>query len=140
MPQDVSGAQAHTCRTPRLGPPGQSWLRHVALPWLTSAGWRGFAVVAVVLLQFAVPLLALLQPPPTRFGFQMYSGRGGAEVRVVDDSGESHPVPMDRVAAIFRPELNWTRYLPEYLCSTRHHAVAIHVRQAEQSRSLSCGR
>lgn len=75
MPQDVSGAQAHTCRTPRLGPPGQSWLRHVALPWLTSAGWRGFAVVAVVLLQFAVPLLALLLPPPTRFGFQMYSGR-----------------------------------------------------------------
>lgn len=140
MPQDVRGAQVSTRRTPRLGPPGQSWLRHVAIPLLTSAGWRGVAVVAVVVVQFTVPFLALLQPPPTRFGFQMYSGLGGADVRVIDESGESHRVPMERVAANFRPELNWTRHLPEYLCSTWPHAVSIHVRQAEQSRSLSCGR
>jgi hypothetical protein len=46
-------------------------------------------VPAVVAAQLAVPLIALVgSPPPTRLGFQMYSGLGVLEISVEDRRGD----------------------------------------------------
>ena len=97
-------------------------------------------LLAVVVAQFAVPMIALIgSTPPTRFGFQMYSGQGWTKVRIFDDSGD--PIPFDQrahVAGDLRPEIDWTQRLPEHLCGSVARAARVVVERPEGRRELRC--
>jgi hypothetical protein len=119
---------------------GQSWVAHTALPWWRSCDGAGRAVVAVVALQFLVPLVALAMEPPTRFGFQMYSGYGSVDLSVTDRAGVRRQVGMDHVAAAYRGEIDWLGRVPAYLCRVEPDAVSATVLQDGRTRTVPCGR
>ena len=81
--------------------------------------WSGsVAVVAVIALQVAVPMAALLRPPPQKFGFQMYSGLGGVTVSVVDGDGDAEKLnDVEQIVGKLRPEIDWLQLLPESVCT-----------------------
>ncbi|MEF3402631.1 hypothetical protein [Agromyces sp. CCNWLW203] len=97
------------------------------------------AICAVIGLQIAVPLVALFQPPPQKFGFQMYSALGGITAVTVDAGGLEHPVDdFERIVAKNRPEIDWLPSLPEALCEADASAVSVRVEQSGQVRSIEC--
>jgi hypothetical protein len=101
--------------------------------------WKRRLLVAAVVVQIAVPAMALMKSPPTRFGFQMYSGQGWTSVEVIGSSGDAIDVDIESyVAGALRPELDWTRNLPEVLCSSVRGAAWVTVTQLDRSRSLAC--
>lgn len=103
---------------------------------LSATQWLLAAVVAT---QLVVPAIALLGAPPTRFGFQMYSAQGGAVVEVVDRAGRDVHVDLGEVlAGTPRPELDWTRVLPERICESEPQAVRVTVIQPEHERTVRC--
>ena len=96
-------------------------------------------VLIVIVLQFFVPLVALIVPDkPNRLGWQMYSGHGGGLVTVTDAQGRAVDVDCGEVLPkTRRPELDWTRHLPEHLCS--HVEVdRLTVTIGDSSRTLTC--
>jgi hypothetical protein len=96
-------------------------------------------LTAAIIVQFAVPAAALIQPPPTRFGFQMYSGQGNLTIEVLDGAGQPIEVELTNYfAAPPRLELDWTKKLPEHLCTVVPEAALVTVTQPDQSRSLTC--
>lgn len=118
----------------------RSWVVGGALPWWRAAGWRGRLVVAVVALQFLVPLIALTLERPVRFGFQMFSGFGAVRLLVTDHSGERREVAMEDVAVSYRAEIDWLQRMPEHLCHVEPDAVSATVEQHGRSRTVSCER
>ena len=97
------------------------------------------AIFVVIALQVAIPLVALLQPPPQKFGFQMYSGLGAVTATVVDAEGGERPfVEIDRIAAKYRPDTNWLPLLPEAVCASEPDVVSVTVEQSGRSRSIRC--
>lgn len=102
-------------------------------------GVRRGLVLAVIAAQFAVPLVALVgSVPPTRLGFQMYSGLGGLEIAVEDRGGDELEVDLADVLAVSpRSELDWTRRLPEALCGVPA-AARVTVTRPEASRTVEC--
>ena len=97
------------------------------------------AVLVVIALQIAIPLVALLQPPPQRFGFQMYSGLGAVIATVVDADGTEQTVTeFDDVLGKYRPDIDWLLLLPQALCESNSDAVEVRVEQSGQVRSMEC--
>lgn len=69
--------------------------------------------MGLIAIQFAVPAVAFVQEPPTRLGWQMYSGIGELpEVSVEGSNGDIIDPPFTDFAAAPRPELNWGEHLP----------------------------
>jgi hypothetical protein len=98
--------------------------------------WRVWVLGAVIALQVAVPAVALTLEPPTRFGFQMYSGYGDGEIGVLDASGAAIDVDYAEVLPrSLRPELDWTRHVPEHLCAKIPGAATIVVEQNGSGRT-----
>jgi hypothetical protein len=109
-----------------------------AFRWPGSTG-RTAVMLGVVALQFLVPAVALTREPPTRLGFQMYSATGGVEIEVFDRNGHELKVDYSSVVAgSFRPELQWTRRLPEYLCSRFPRAAVVEVTDSSRERMIRC--
>jgi hypothetical protein len=97
------------------------------------------ALMAVIGLQVAVPLFAMLfQEPPARFAFPMYSGQGLVDVVIQDAHGKEVPFEAGTVIAGFRPELNWVDHLPEYLCRAVPTAHTVTVVQKGRTSRLIC--
>jgi hypothetical protein len=110
---------------------------HVARWW--HGRLTGYVVAAVLVAQVVVPSIALLDEPPTRFGFQMYSAQGGVTVRAQEPRGE--PVDVDLpsvVAGPLRPSSRTPAALPERLCAATPGAVQVTVAQPENTRSVRC--
>lgn len=106
---------------------------------MSKWGWRAYAIAGVIAVQVAVPLVALFDDPPTRFGFQMYSAVGGTDVSVRDDSGHKLPFdPATVLAGQLRPEVDWTRRLPERVCAAVPQAHTVTVRRPHQERTVTC--
>ena len=105
---------------------------------MRKSDWRLRAVVAVIALQVAVPLVALFGEPPTRFGFHMYSGQGRVEVEIRDRDGELLPFDSNATIAGFRPEIDWVRHLPAQLCREVAGAHVVTVVQHGREGSLTC--
>lgn len=103
-------------------------------------GWPigSIAVIAVICLQVAIPLIAFLQPPPQKFGFQMYSGLGSVTATVVDAEGNEHSYDVDSLVAKNRPEINWLGRLPGAICAVDSDAEAVRVEQSGVTRSAEC--
>ncbi|MCD2443471.1 hypothetical protein LQ757_14415 [Agromyces sp. SYSU K20354] len=98
------------------------------------------AVLVVIVLQIAIPLVALLQPPPQKFGFQMYSGLGGVTATVVDGDGAERSVTdFDQLVAKYRPDTDWLPLLPEAICDSDADAAEVRVEQSGRVRSIECG-
>jgi hypothetical protein len=100
---------------------------------------RRWLVAAVIAAQVAVPIVALANGVPSRFGFQMYSGRGGVVVEAVDARRKAVPVDLDSILpGLLRPEFDWTGALPEAVCATTPSAARVTVRQQDRERSIRC--
>ncbi|WP_153392537.1 hypothetical protein [Ornithinicoccus halotolerans] len=102
--------------------------------------WGQRALAGVIALQIAVPAVALTLEPPTRFGWQMYSGYDG-ELVVLGADGEA--LEYD-VSALFakhpRPELDWESRVVEELCRHVEGASSVAVTQGRQDRKVvPCG-
>jgi hypothetical protein len=107
-------------------------------PWLMS-DVRGRLVLAVLMLQVLVPLVAFMAEPPTRFGFQMYSGLGGTTVEAQGIAGEPIDVDLSKLlAGTMRPELDWMAGLPEHVCANVESAATVTVEQSTRQRTVTC--
>lgn len=97
------------------------------------------AVIAVVVVQVAVPLGALLLPPPQRFGFQMYSAYGMVSAVQTDaEARETRIEDLDSFVGNLRVDVDWVAVLPEELCARLPDAVTVTVRQSERERTARC--
>lgn len=96
-------------------------------------------VLLVMVLQVAVPLTALVLPEkPHRLGWQMYSGLGAGTIVVTGTHGEAIDVNWDDILAKgWRPELDWSRHLPEVLCA-RLGQEQITVAIGDSRSSITC--
>ena len=95
--------------------------------------------VAVLLVQLAVPLVALTQGVPSRFGFHMFAGRGETlSVLVLDRAGEEIPVDVEDFVAAGRPELAWADVLPERVCQRQEGAAVVTVTSRGRTRTVRC--
>ena len=105
----------------------------------TRAGFV-WLLAAVIAVQFAVPAVALLQEKPARFGFQMYSGYGEGSITVLDRDGAELEVDLSALLPrTLRPELDWTRYVPEHFCAELPDAETIVIVQgATGTTSVPC--
>lgn len=109
---------------------------------MTWTGWRAGLVAAVIAVQFAVPLVALVgSEPPTRFGFQMYSALGTPTVEIRDRDGNLVPYDWgDAVASRARPDLDWgSSPLAGYLCETVPGAATVTITRNDHESRTSCG-
>ncbi|WP_353815987.1 hypothetical protein [Agromyces sp. SYSU T00266] len=95
-------------------------------------------MVIVVALQVIVPVIAFLPAPPQRFSFQMYSARGGIEVVVIDEDGEQRPFDAEPLVGQLRPEIDWSRTLPERVCAAEDGVAAVKITQFERERIVEC--
>lgn len=91
----------------------------------------------VVAVQVAVPVVALVNAP-AQYGFQMYSGRDWTGIEVLDADGEKIEVPFETYIAHIRPDIDWTKRLPEYLCEHVPGAAKVKVVRLRGSRCLEC--
>jgi hypothetical protein len=104
-----------------------------------GARMGGLAVALVIAIQVAVPTVALLVPPPQRFGFQMYSGLGGIGVTVIDGEGvESTFEGASELVGELRPEIDWVATLPEAVCAAVPDAARVRVEQSDRERTVEC--
>jgi len=78
----------------------------------SRAGWsardriRAVLGVAFVVIQVCICVVQLTRPRPARFGWQMYSGMGGAvQYHVVDADGRDHDIELQHYVAFPRYEL-----------------------------------
>ena len=86
---------------------------------------RWHVVLAVVVAaQIVVPLVAALQPPPSRLAWQMYSGLGNVpNIAVEKADGSIEGLDIREFAARPRPELDWVSVLPAAICDKHPEAV-----------------
>ena len=97
----------------------------------------------IVGVQFSVPAVALAMEPPTRLGFQMYSGLGEVpEITITANDGSTDEVAIGDVVAVPRPELDWSIKLPEHLCGTKRDAHTVRLSWVAAGKTLehSCVR
>lgn len=95
-------------------------------------------VVTLAAVQVGVPLRALLDDRPARFGWHMYSTLNPApEAGVEDESGTVTPVDLGSLIADPRAEIRWSEPLAELLCRDES-AVAIVVTDREGTSRVPC--
>jgi hypothetical protein len=119
-------------------PVGDSWIMGTAIPAMRRWGLAQWVVTVVIAAQLAVPFMALRQPSPTRFGFQMYSGLGGTVARVTTGSGEQAELDVSDYTTFPRGEIDWLRYLPPHLCRVYPDAAAVEVSQGADTVRRTC--
>ena len=96
-------------------------------------------MLVVIALQVAIPLVALMQPPPQKLGFQMYSGLGAVTATVIDANGtEQTLTEFGDIVAKYRPDTDWLPLLPEAICETYPDAGGVRVEQSGRTRSIEC--
>lgn len=96
------------------------------------------ALALAVCVQIGVPLFALGHGVPSRFGFHMFSGREVLRVEVVNRQGDAEPASINRWVANRRPELDWTRHLPERMCEDYPRGFTVTVSTSDNVRSFAC--
>lgn len=96
-------------------------------------------VLAAVVVQVAVPGIVLVaSEPPSRFGFQMYSGMGSATVEARTSDGRLVELPDDLLAGMMRPDVPWLSRLPEHVCERVPQAARVTVEQNGERREVTC--
>jgi len=100
---------------------------------------RAVAIVVLLwlLVQIAVPFWLLRQPPPVRFGWQMYAGFPKRPLlTVVHADGRRKPISSRRYFAYFRLDLTpgYEPRLAAVVCRTRPTVVAVEVTPSRDKR------
>jgi hypothetical protein len=95
-------------------------------------------VATLAAIQVGIPLLALFDDRPARFGWHMYSTLNPApEASIEDESGAVTPVNLGSLIADPRAEIRWSEPLAELLCRDES-AVAIVVSDREGTSRVPC--
>lgn len=92
-------------------------------------------VVAFVVIQLAVPMLALGQPRPARFGWQMYTAVSSLpEVRLEAADGTTSTVDLADLLARERADVDVSAALARHLCATTDAAAVLVTSGGEEER------
>jgi hypothetical protein len=90
----------------------------------------GLLVLIVGVVQVGVPVASLLEPRPSRFGWQMYSGLTRAPVvSVEDETGDLRLVDAGPLIGEGRAEIRWAQPLARTLCDDGVAAVIVTDRE-----------
>lgn len=96
-------------------------------------------IVLGLAVQVGVPVAASLGEPPSRFGWQMYSGLGEVpSIKVYESDGKNRSVAFDDVTGASRAELDWKKHLPPYLCNTYPAATTVELEYTEDVEHFKC--
>lgn len=77
-----------------------------------------WGVVIAVILMVAVPTVALFEPRPARFGWQMFTAMAPDAVAWTEDAdGSLEPVDLDALLVHARPEADLTDAIAAKLCA-----------------------
>ncbi len=94
--------------------------------------------VLILTVQIGVPVAALFESRPARFGWQMYSTLNPApEASVEDANGNLVPVDVSALVADPRAEIRWSGPLSDLLCRARE-TVAVVVTDREGTTRVPC--
>lgn len=106
--------------------------------WSRRTTLAGVFVITFVMIQLAIPILALAQPRPARFGWQMYTALSSLpELKLESADGAITPVDLSDVVARDRAEIDFSPALTEHLCETTN-AVAVRIGSGENERRAPC--
>ncbi|MEO7296458.1 MAG: hypothetical protein ABIZ57_09960 [Candidatus Limnocylindria bacterium] len=95
-------------------------------------------VIAFIVIQLAVPILALAQPRPARFGWQMYTAVPSLpRVSVEDADGRTQPVEVTDLVARGRADADFSAALVEHLCATTD-ATAVRIASDDGEERVPC--
>jgi len=95
-------------------------------------------MIAFIVIQLAVPILALAEPRPARFGWQMYTAVPSLpRVTVEDAEGRTQSVEVTDLVARERADANFSAALIDHLCETAD-VVAVHIRMDDQEERVPC--
>jgi hypothetical protein len=97
-------------------------------------------IVAFLLVQIAVPVVALFGPRPGRFAWQMYSALPDVpRAWTVASDGTEQPVDLDALFAVRRAEIDYLTVLRTGLCdATGAHAVRIEASDGDEPELIAC--
>lgn len=96
-------------------------------------------VFLVIAAQILVPAAMMLGEPPSRFGWQMYSGLGEIpRITLIDEAGSSNRMPFDDVASNPRPEIDWGSYIPPHVCQDFDNARAVEISYSDREEKHEC--
>lgn len=95
----------------------------------------------LVVVQLAVPTVALASGVPSRFGFHMFSGHEETlVVQVLDRDGHEMLIDLDDYVASGRGEIGWAGRLPEFICGHNAEAGVVTVTSRGERRTVACQR
>lgn len=87
--------------------------------------------VLFLAVQLTVPALALSEPRPARWGWQMYSGvRTQSTFTIVRENGEHDDVALSDYLGYPRSEIELAERLPAHICEVEPDAVAVRTTAA----------
>jgi hypothetical protein len=97
-------------------------------------------IVAFLLVQVAVPLVALLGHRPGRFAWQMYSALPDVpRAWTVASDGTERAVDLDAVFAVRRAEIDYVAVLRTGICdATGAPAVKIQANDGDEPELIAC--
>ncbi len=97
-------------------------------------------IVAFLLVQVAVPVVALFGPRPGRFAWQMYSALPDVpRAWTVAADGSEQPVDLDALFAVQRAEIDYVAVLRTGLCdATGAPAVRIQADDGDEPELIAC--
>lgn len=97
-------------------------------------------IVAFLLVQVAVPLVALFGPRPGRFAWQMYSALPEVpRAWIIASDGTEQPVDLDALFAVRRAEIDYADVLRAGLCdATGAPRVKIQSDEGAEPELIAC--
>ncbi len=95
-------------------------------------------IVVYLLVQLTIPVVMLTRPKPVALGWQMFSSSQPQPTFVVvaADGGEE-TVTVDQLAERIRPEADYRRWVPTFLCR-EPGAVAVVVEHRGGTERVAC--
>lgn len=115
------------------------WPKVRALSKLSTGRGGKILLIGIVALQVATPAFSLLHEPPTRLGWQMYSGNGELPKIIVESTnGAEEDIPFTDLAATSRAELNWDHVIPAYVCGQMEDAATVRLIYPSSTESFGC--
>lgn len=106
--------------------------------WTPMTALVAAAMIAFLLVQLAIPALALSEPRPARFGWQMYTAVPTLPtVRIEAADGSLSPVDLGGLVARGRADADFSSALADHLCATTD-AAAVLLDSRGDSRRVAC--
>lgn len=85
-------------------------------------------VVASLALMVVLPVTALDEERPARFGWQMYSANKSVpQVTAIAADGSRTDLPFENLVARNRPEVDYAAPVAQFVCNTRPGTTAVQV-------------